>query len=165
MRNLILLVAFAVAAGVVALAVGCGKAGMSDMSDRTRGKPLSGIRPETRRTIELVMDKVGRHYQVLEVTVDKGNFLEAAGHADAIAALGSYLAPHRDPAMPETYIALQAAFDEAARELAVAARLGKAHEVTQLFDEIERTCRNCHGEFRVKLKSPYRDLGWTKAKD
>ena len=162
MRNLILLVAFALAAGIVALAVGCGKAGTSGKAPRS---PLSGIQPETRRTIELVMDKVGRHYQVLEATVDKGNFLEAAGHADAIAALGSYLAPHRDPAMPETYIALQAAFDEAARELAVAARLGKAHEVTQLFDEIKGTCRNCHGEFRVKLKSPYRDLGWTKAKD
>jgi len=162
LRNLILLVAFALAAGIVTLAVGCGKAGTSGMSDSARTKPLSGIQPETRRTIELVMDKVGRHYQVLELTVEKGNFLEAATHADAIAALGSFLAPHRDPGMPETYIAMQAALDEAARELAAAARLGKAHEVTQLFNEIQGTCRNCHGEFRVKLKSPYRELGWTK---
>ena len=111
------------------------------------------------------MGKVGQHYQVLAIAVDKGNFLEAAGHADAIAALGSFLAPHRDPGMPETYITLQAAFDEAARELAVAARLGKAHEATLLLDEIQGTCRSCHGAFRVELKSPYRELGWDKAED
>lgn len=160
MKNLILLIAFTLAGTAAALAVvGCGKPG------RARSEPLPGIQPETRRTMTLVMGKVGQYYQVLAVAVDKGNFLEAAGHADAIAALGSFLAPHRDPDMPETYIALQAALDEAARELAVAARLGKAHEATLLFDEIQGTCRSCHGAFRVELESPYRELGWTKAED
>lgn len=133
---------------------GCGK------TTRPVAGPLDSIRPETRQNMQTIMNKVGQHYLVLGEKVDKGLFPDAATHADAIAALGTYLAPYRDPAVPQQYIALQAAFDESARELAVAARLMKAHEVTQLFDEMQRTCRNCHDVFHVPLRSPYGDLGW-----
>jgi cytochrome c556 len=60
--------------------------------------------------------------------------------------------------MPAAYVALQAEFDEAARELAVAARLNQLHETSRRFDEMERTCRRCHETYHVTLEPPYADV-------
>ena len=126
-----------------------------------RSPALDEVRPETRERMKLVMAKIGRYYELLEASVVKGNLSQAPMPAEAIAALGTHLAPHRDPGMPAEYVALQAQFDEAARELAAAARVKSLQEVSQLFTELRQTCRGCHGAFRVTLHEPYRELGFT----
>ena len=149
-------VALLLASGLVALA-----AVLSCASGRG-GPELDTVRPETRERMHLVMGKIGRYYELLETSVDEGQLSRAAQQADAVAALGAFLAPHRDPGMPPTYVALQARFDEAARELAAAARLKRVQEVSQLFAEMRQTCRQCHATFRVALDEPYRDLGYDR---
>jgi galactokinase len=105
------------------------------------------------------MAKVGKYYEMLAASVDKGQLSDAAEQAEAIAALGVYLAPHRDPAMPPAYVTRQAECDEAARELALAARLRKVQEVSERFNDMTAACRNCHAAFGVRLEAPYKDLG------
>ncbi len=147
------------AAGLVALAVVViGAALLGCESKSVERRALDRILPETRERMLLVMDKVGGYYRVLEADVTRGNLSEAAAGADAIAALGSYLGAHRDPAVPDRYVAQQARFNETARELAMAARLKTVHEVDQRFEELKTTCIDCHEVFQVSLPSAYRDL-------
>ena len=125
---------------------------------------VARLQPETLERMHLVMNKVGQYYRLLETSVGGGHLGDAAMQADAVAALGAYLAPHRDPGMPPEYIALQARFDEAARELSVAARRNSIQDVSRRFSEMRRTCRDCHTTYRVRLGDPYRDLGLTDAR-
>lgn len=147
--------ALSAAAGAVVLAafMGCGL--------RQPAAPaLDAVSPETRERMKLVMVKIGQHYGNLESGVDRGQLSQAAAEARYIVALGAHLAPHRDPGMPGRYLALQAQFDEAARELSRSAQLGRLQEVSLAFDEMQRTCRECHVEFRVPLSEPYCELGF-----
>jgi hypothetical protein len=143
----------ATAAVVTAAVIGC--------ADWGRTRPtLDATQPETRQRLRQVMARIGDHYLRLSGSVDAGNLSEVPVPAEAIAALGALLAPHRDPGMPEEYIVLQAQFDEASRELAAAARLKSLQEVSDLYREMRRTCRNCHVTFRVPLEQPLADLGY-----
>jgi Cytochrome C' len=120
---------------------------------------LDAALPETRERMQMVMKKIGRYYEQLAESVDTGNLAAAPTPAEAIARLGAYIAPYRDPGVPEQYVVLQAQFDEASRELAAAARLRSLHEVSELFREMQQTCRNCHATFRVSLEAPLEKLG------
>ena len=149
-----LLVVAALAVALTAVP-GCAEPERSSVDEAA----LAGIRPETRERMQLVMDKIGQYYVRLSEHVESGNLAAVPPPADAIATLGGLLAPHRDPGMPPEYVALQARFDEAARELAAAARLKNLQEVAALHREMRKTCRNCHATFRVSLAEPFRDLG------
>jgi hypothetical protein len=129
---------------------------------RAETAALARLQPETQSRMKAVMTKIGAYYELLETSVAKGSLAQAATEAEAIASLGSYLAPQRDPRTPARYLTLQARFDESARELAAAARLKSIHEVTQSFDELRKTCQECHAAFRVKLPGPYRGLGFVE---
>jgi len=146
---------FVLGAGLVALAT------VLSCASGRRGPALDQVSPETRQRMHQVMVKIGKYYEQLQTSVNEGQYTRAAPQADAVAALGAFLAPHRDPGMPATYVALQAQFDEASRELAAAARLQSVQEVSRLFAEMRDTCRACHTAFHVPLDDPYRELGYT----
>jgi len=122
--------------------------------------PLARLQPETRQRMKLVMAKVGSYYLRLESSVDKGFLADAATQAQAVATLGAYLAPQRDPAIPPEYVILQAEFDEAARELADAARKNDIQLASRSFDDLTAACTNCHQAFRVSLQRPYQNLAY-----
>lgn len=115
--------------------------------------------PETRQRMQMVMQKIGRYYEQLAESVDTGNLAAVPTPAEAIARLGAYIAPYRDPGVPEEYVVLQAQFDEASQELAAAARIRSLHDVSERFREMQQTCRNCHVTFRVPIEAPFDGLG------
>lgn len=74
---------------------------------------------------------------------------ETLQHASATAALARVLAqPGVDTADDESYVALAAAMEQAARDLTTAVEAGDFPGAQAAANRVEQSCNNCHGEWR-----------------